>query len=162
MRIDKTWEQKSFAIAKGEIPRILTKLNLNGISRDKMLSLYKQVWYALEPERVYRDPKHLIPLVIYFYVRFQKISIPVEALIKYSRTTKSLFYCFVFQILETLYSNTSENTKRWEVFAILESEPERKEFFKFLRHVCMFSFCPFCSRPHKKEYVIKSYFKFKL
>lgn len=68
----------------------------------------------MRPDMKYREIKRLVPLVIYFYSKFQQLPIDEHELIKVSNITKKEFFNFKLQIVsfmskEALYSESSVN-----------------------------------------------------
>ena len=82
-----------------EISRILNSLQIDFSYKDLILEKFLRVYSVLRPGVKYRDIGRLVPIVIYFYFKFQHLPIDEDELVKVSHITKKEFYNFKLQIV---------------------------------------------------------------
>jgi len=87
-----------FNKARIEISRILDYLNLPESRKRAIFVKFKNFYTALKPGTKYRNPEKLVPLTIYFYLKFQNISIKEAELLEISKISKREFNAFKLQI----------------------------------------------------------------
>lgn len=102
-----------------------------------------------------KDPEILVPLIIYFHLRKEDISVNVLDLIENSRLSEKMFFCLVFQILEFISKRVT--TLPGDSKA-LEGEYERRKFRDFKNFLEFYFNCPLCGMTHDKSYIISLYF----
>jgi len=91
-------KKATFNKARYEISRILYALRLPDSYRDLILDKFKKLYGALRPSTKYRAPEKLVPLVIYFFLKFNNISINEKELLEVFRISKKEFNAFKLQI----------------------------------------------------------------
>ncbi len=106
--------------ARFEISRILNALKLPDSYRDLILEKFKNIYKALNPSTKYRSPEKLVPLVIYFYFKFNNISISESELLSVSKISKKEFNAFKLQICNFLPQYKERNRQEYILSRILE------------------------------------------
>ncbi len=91
-------KKATFNKARYEISRILYALKLPDSYRDLVLDKFKKIYGALRPSTKYRAPEKLVPLVIYFFLKGNNVSINEKELLEVSRISKKEFNAFKLQI----------------------------------------------------------------
>lgn len=81
-----------------EITRILTALHLPLSKRPELFKKVKKIHDALTPGTKYRNPKKLVPITIYMYMKENMISVNKYTLLKVSEITKKEFNSFLITI----------------------------------------------------------------
>ena len=88
--------------SKIEISRIFYYLNLAGSLKDLVFEKFKKIRRELRPGTKYRSPEKLIPICIYYTLKFQNVSINEKELLEVSKISKKEFNNFKLQINEFL------------------------------------------------------------
>ena len=109
-----------FNKARIEISRILNYLNLPESPKRAIFDKFKNFYAALKPGTKYRNPEKLVPLTIYFYLKFQNISIKEAELLEVSRISKKEFNAFKLQIQNFFPQYKERNRKEYISQRILE------------------------------------------
>ena len=109
-----------FNKARIEISRILNYLNLPESPKQAIFNKFKNLYGALKPGTKYRSPEKLVPLTIYFYFKFQNISIKETELLEISKISKKEFNAFKLQIVEFFPQYKTRNRKEYILQRILE------------------------------------------
>jgi len=106
--------------ARIEISRILNCLNLPESPKRAIFEKFKNFYDALKPGTKYRNPEKLVPLTIYFYLKFQNISIKESELLEISNISKKEFNAFKLQIQNFFPQYKERNRKEYITQRILE------------------------------------------
>lgn len=109
-----------FNKARIEISRILDYLNLPESPKRAIFDKFKNFYSALKPGTKYRNPEKLVPLTIYFYLKFQNISIKEAELLEISNISKREFNAFKLQIRNFFPQYKERNRKEYIAQRILE------------------------------------------
>lgn len=109
-----------FNKARIEISRILNYLNLPESPKRAIFDKFKNFYAALKPGTKYRNPEKLVPLTIYFYLKFQNISIKEAELLEISKISKKDFNAFKLQIQNFFPQYKERNRKEYITQRILE------------------------------------------
>ena len=109
-----------FNKARIEISRISDYLNLPESPKRAIFDKFKNFYAALKPGTKYRNPEKLVPLTIYFYLKFQNISIKETELLEISKISKKEFNAFKLQIVEFFPQYKTRNRKEYILQRILE------------------------------------------
>lgn len=109
-----------FNKARIEISRILNYLNLPESPKRAIFDKFKHFYAALKPGTKYRNPEKLVPLTIYFYLKFQNISIKEAELLEVSKISKKEFNAFKLQIQNFFPQYKIRNRKEYITQRILE------------------------------------------
>ena len=144
-------------IAEYEIVRLLRYFKFSVKHKKRLLKIFIYNQSVFNEKRIYRDPEILVPLIIYFYFRFQNISINIYELIESSCINKKLFFYFTFQIIYYLISGDIIFTL-YDPIKILEGGYEKQKFITFQNFLRLYSHCPLCGVEHEKTYIISNYF----
>ncbi|TXT61052.1 MAG: hypothetical protein BAJALOKI2v1_50020 [Promethearchaeota archaeon] len=103
-----------------EISRILNALNLPFSYREMIVKKVKAIRNSLTPGTKYRNPDKLIPIVVYMFMKFQKISINKEQLLEISRVNKRDFHAFLLTIQKFFPKYDEEKKKAYINQKIME------------------------------------------
>jgi transcription initiation factor TFIIIB Brf1 subunit/transcription initiation factor TFIIB len=106
--------------AKIEISRIFSSLGLPEAFKDIVFKKFKKIRSALKPGTKYRSPDKLVPLSIYFCLKFQNISINEAELLEVSKISKKDFNAFKLQIYIFFPQYKERNRKEYILQKILE------------------------------------------
>jgi transcription initiation factor TFIIIB Brf1 subunit/transcription initiation factor TFIIB len=106
--------------AKIEISRIFSSLGLPEAFKDIVFKKFKKIRSALKPGTKYRSPDKLVPLSIYFCLKFQNISIIEAELLEVSKISKKDFNAFKLQIYIFFPQYKERNRKEYILQKILE------------------------------------------
>ena len=109
-----------FNKARIEISRISDYLNLPESPKRAIFDKFKNFYAALKPGTKYRNPEKLVPLTIYFYLKFQNISIKETELLEISKISKKEFNAFKLQIQHFFPQYKERNRKEYITQRILE------------------------------------------
>ena len=109
-----------FNKARIEISRISDYLNLPESPKRAIFDKFKSLYGALKPGTKYRSPEKLVPLTIYFYLKFQNISIKETELLEISKISKKEFNAFKLQIQHFFPQYKERNRKEYITQRILE------------------------------------------
>ncbi|MHA1437367.1 MAG: hypothetical protein ACTSPD_07290 [Promethearchaeota archaeon] len=119
-----------FDKARLEISRIFTCLDLPVSLKDLAFKKFKKIYSILNPGTKYRSPEKLVPIVIYFTLKLQNISINEKALLEVSKISKKDFNAFKLQIYNFVPHYAERNRKDYILQRILEIS----EHFKLGMH----------------------------
>ncbi len=106
--------------AKIEISRIFSSLGLPEAFKDIVFKKFKKIRSALKPGTKYRSPDKLVPILIYFCLKFQNISINEAELLEVSKISKKDFNAFKLQIYIFFPQYKERNRKEYILQKILE------------------------------------------
>lgn len=106
--------------AKIEISRIFSSLGLPEAFKDIVFKKFKKIRSALKPGTKYRSPDKLVPISIYFCLKFQNISINEAELLEVSKISKKDFNAFKLQIYIFFPQYKERNRKEYILQKILE------------------------------------------
>ena len=106
--------------AKMEISRIFDSLNLPGSLKEMVFGKFKGFYEALQPGTKYRSPEKLVPLTIYFCLKYRNISIKESELLEFSKISKKDFGAFKKQIIEFFPQYKKRARKEYILNRILE------------------------------------------
>ena len=106
--------------AKIEISRIFNALNLPPNLKNLVLQKFQELYEALRPGTKYRAPEKLVPITIYFSLKFRNISIKESRLLEVSKISKKDFNAFKLQILEFFPQYKIRDRKEYILQRILE------------------------------------------
>ncbi len=106
--------------AKIEISRIFSSLGLPEAFKDIVFKKFKKIRSALKPRTKYRSPDKLVPISIYFCLKFQNISINEAELLEVSKISKKDFNAFKLQIYIFFPQYKERNRKEYILQKILE------------------------------------------
>ena len=109
-----------FNKARIEISRIIDYLNLPESPKRAIFDKFKNFYAALKPGTKYRNPEKLVPLTIYFYLKFQNISIKETELLEISKISKKEFNAFKLQIQKFFPQYKTRDRKEYITQKILE------------------------------------------
>ena len=106
--------------AKMEISRIFDCLNLPETLKEMIFSKFRSFYEKLEPGTKYRSPEKLVPLTIYFCLKYRNISIKERELLEVSKISKEDFNAFKLQILRFFPQYQERDRKEYILTKILE------------------------------------------
>ena len=88
--------------AKIEISRIFESLNLSSSLKDIVFNRFKKIRRELRPGTKFRSPEKLIPICIYYTLKFQNVSINEKELLEVSKISKKEFNTFKLMLSDFL------------------------------------------------------------
>ncbi|MFW9948050.1 MAG: hypothetical protein ACFFDX_14595 [Candidatus Odinarchaeota archaeon] len=144
-------------IAEYELCKLLETFSLPTAYKDPIIDIFKKIWIIFNPNRVYKEPSYLCPLIFYFFCKFSTIPIDTHKLIEASCLTEELFLCFTFQVFEYLINTLDQKVSDFS----LENEYWFPEFDNFLNIIDYYN--KFCLNQCEKgrRYILKLYFDIK-
>ena len=105
---------------KIEIRRILNCLNLPRSCQKIVFKRVKDVWEQLRPGTKYRNIEKLVPIVLYYSLRLENISISRLKILEITNISKKEFNNFSLQVLEFIPEYQERNRQEYIVQKILE------------------------------------------
>ncbi|TXT57115.1 MAG: hypothetical protein BAJALOKI2v1_540017 [Promethearchaeota archaeon] len=105
----KTSSESILRDVKFEVNRILNKLNLPISHSFAIHKKTKEIRDVLNPGTKYRNPDRLVPIVIYVYMKYNKIAINKKNLLEISKISKKEFNSFLTTILKFFPKYDEEN-----------------------------------------------------
>ena len=106
--------------AKIEISRIFNYLHLPSSFKGIVLDNFKQMYKKLKPGTKFRSFEKLVPISIYFSLKFHNISIKESELLEFSKISKKDFNAFKLQILNFYPQYKERNRKEYILQRVLE------------------------------------------
>jgi len=85
-----------------EVSRILTVIGMDECHIEPIIDKTVIIHSALRPGLKYRNIEMLVPVVIYFYCRFEHIDLDEKKLLLNSMIAKDDYICFIGQIVSFL------------------------------------------------------------
>lgn len=106
--------------ARIEISRIFNYLHLPSSFKGIVLDNFKQMYKKLKPGTKFRSFEKLVPISIYFCLKYHNISIKESKLLEISKISKKDFNAFKLQILNFYPQYKERNRKEYILQRVLE------------------------------------------
>jgi hypothetical protein len=105
---------------KIEISRIFNALNLPLTLKDLVFKKFQKIRAALKPGTKYRSPEKLVPITIYFILKFRNVSVNESDLLEVSKISKKDFNSFKLQIINYFPQYKDRDRKKYILQKIFE------------------------------------------
>ncbi len=106
--------------AKIEISRIFNSLDLPRSYKEAAFKCFKNIYKGLKPGTKFRGVQKLVPICIYFCMKFNNISISESKLLSVSKISKKDFNAFKLQIHDFFPKYKERNRKDYILQKVLE------------------------------------------
>jgi transcription initiation factor TFIIIB Brf1 subunit/transcription initiation factor TFIIB len=109
----KDHKKRVFDKARVEIKRILSALDIPHSFHEAIFLQFKQIYSKFNPSTKYRSVEKLVPIILYYSLRDQNITIDICKLLEVSKISKSEFNLFRLQVGQNISSRGSVKRQRY-------------------------------------------------
>ena len=120
LQLIKTNKELTIEKARIEISRIFTYLHLPNGHKGIVLDNFRQMYKKIKPGTKFRSFEKLVPISIYFSLKYHNISIKESELLEISKISKKDFNAFKLQILNFYPQYKERNRKEYILQRVLE------------------------------------------